>query len=161
MFDDLRLLRNKAIDAAIRGATAPSEGAKDDLGLDEEDGPVPPKKRKVLQDLLPAVIEVTVPTDGDGAPVRIKMATSSPTEPVTLEFSPETLTCLRNAVTKQLSEAPSSGAAEPSASNSGVTWVASKNAFRVKFTDPEGNNRYKHFKEKKDTVALVERNGVK
>ena len=78
------MLRNSAIDASIRGATAASEVGKDDLGLDAEDGPVPAKKRKALQDSLPAVVEVMVPIDGAGALVPIKMATSAPTEPVTV-----------------------------------------------------------------------------
>lgn len=146
VFEELRQLRNKAIDAEIRKSMAPTDTSKDNLGLDEADAPVPTKKRKSLQESLPAIIEVVVPRGADAGGIPMRMLNSGPTEPVTVELSPENLNWMRWAITRQLEAEATEPSTHGASSSAGVHWVESKKAWRVKYTDEDGKTRWKHWK---------------
>lgn len=143
--EDIRALRNAAVEAETRKiAAAPGDG-KEDLGIDEEE-PLPSKKMRVLNAALPRMINIEVPGVAGHPPMMMRVATGLPSDSLWVELSAENINYLRAAVEAQLDTGSASARAIPQSSSAGVHWVKSKASWRVRFTNEEGAERAKMFK---------------
>jgi len=157
VFEQVKGLRNRKVDALLAGPEA-----AEDLGLDDETPTPAIKRMRKSKESLPPFLTLEVPEVAGVPGVSMKVLPHNGITALWVELTSTTLEFLAAAIKAQLdnkvasadSETPpiaaSSGSGPAKTDEAGITWDASRNAYRVRRAD----GRLQYFRAKSHAEAL-------